>query len=31
MLESGCEETFSYYAFPVEHWRHIRTNNPLER
>jgi len=21
----------SYYDFPVAHWRHIRTNNPLER
>jgi putative transposase len=21
----------SYYAFPSEHWRRIRTNNPLER
>jgi transposase-like protein len=31
ILESGCEETLSYYAFPVAHWRHIRTNNPLER
>jgi transposase-like protein len=31
ILESGCDETLSYYAFPVAHWRHIRTNNPLER
>src|SRR5262245_11184337 len=23
--------TLSYYAFPEEHWRRIRTNNPLER
>lgn len=30
-LESGCEETLSYYMFPATHWRHIRTNNPLER
>lgn len=30
-LESGCGETLSYYAFPANHWRHIRTNNPLER
>ena len=21
----------SYYGFPAEHWRRIRTNNPLER
>lgn len=31
ILESGCDETLSYYAFPATHWRHIRTNNPLER
>ena len=31
ILESGCDETLSYYTFPVAHWRHIRTNNPLER
>jgi putative transposase len=21
----------AYYAFPEEHWRRVRTNNPLER
>jgi transposase-like protein len=21
----------SYYSFPQAHWRHLRTNNPLER
>lgn len=31
MVEAGIEETFSYYAFPSEHWRSIRTNNPQER
>ena len=31
LVESGIEETFGYYAFPEEHWRRIRTNNPLER
>ncbi|RRD68432.1 MULTISPECIES: transposase, partial [unclassified Desulfovibrio] len=31
LVDSGIEETFSYYAFSVAHWRHIRTNNPLER
>jgi putative transposase len=30
-VRSGIEETLSYYAFPREHWRRIRTNNPLER
>jgi transposase-like protein len=27
----GVEETLSYYDFPSEHWRSLRTNNPLER
>jgi transposase-like protein len=31
IVESGSEETMSYYAFPSAHWCHIRTNNPLER
>jgi transposase-like protein len=31
LLQEGIEETLSYYAFPREHWRHIKTNNPLER
>jgi len=31
MVEAGIEETLSYYAFPSEHWRSIRTNNPQER
>lgn len=31
IAEEGAEETVSYYAFPSEHWRRIRTNNPLER
>ena len=30
-MEGGIEETLAYYAFPEEHWRRIRTNNPLER
>jgi transposase-like protein len=30
-VEQGIEETFTYYQFPREHWRRIRTNNPLER
>jgi len=30
-VRDGIEETFSYYHFPREHWRRIRTNNPLER
>lgn len=31
IVEDGIQETFAYYAFPREHWRNIRTNNPLER
>ena len=31
LIASGVEETLSYYAFPSEHWRSLRTNNPLER
>ncbi len=31
LLEEGAVETVTYYAFPSEHWRHIKTNNPLER
>ena len=31
IVREGIAETLSYYAFPREHWRCIRTNNPLER
>lgn len=31
LIESDIAETFSYYAFPREHHRSLRTNNPLER
>jgi transposase-like protein len=31
LVEGGVRETLAYYAFPEEHWRRIRTNNPLER
>ena len=30
-VAAAIEETLAYYAFPEEHWRRIRTNNPLER
>jgi hypothetical protein len=30
-VETAVPETLAYYAFPEEHWRRIRTNNPLER
>ncbi len=31
VLREGIHETLRYLAFPREHWRRIRTNNPLER
>jgi putative transposase len=30
-VEEGAEETLRYMKFPREHWRSLRTNNPLER
>lgn len=30
-VRDGVEETLTYMRFPFEHWRRIRTNNPLER
>lgn len=31
VVRNTVEETLYYYAFPREHWRCLRTNNPLER
>ena len=31
MIRESIDETLTYYNFPPEHWRRIRTNNPLER
>jgi putative transposase len=31
LIEMSIEETLSYYAYPSEHQRSLRTNNPLER
>ena len=31
IVQEGFEETLSFYQFPREHWRSLRTNNPLER
>jgi putative transposase len=31
IIERGIDETLAYFAFPEEHWRRLRTNNPLER
>lgn len=30
-VRAGYEETLRYMFFPREHWRSLRTNNPLER
>jgi transposase-like protein len=30
-VRQGASEMFSYFVFPPEHWRQIRTNNVLER
>jgi putative transposase len=31
IVKEGIEDTASYYEFPQQHWRMIRTNNSLER
>src|SRR5579859_6693157 len=31
LVRAGIEETLFYHVFPREHWRSLRTNNPLER
>lgn len=31
ILFISAAETLSYYDFPSQHWRSLRTNNPLER
>jgi transposase-like protein len=31
IVANGVSETLSYYSLPAEHWRCLRTNNPLER
>ena len=33
LLKSNCtttERLLSFYDFPAEHWKHIRTTNPIE-
>ncbi len=30
-VEEGIRETLTYTVFPREHWRKLRTNNPMER
>ena len=31
LVANHGEETLTYFAFPTNHWRQIKTNNPLER
>jgi putative transposase len=31
LVREGVGETLAYMAFPREHWRCLRTNNPLGR
>src|ERR1700761_1440621 len=31
LVEQKATETLTYYGYPSNHWRQIRTNNPLER
>ena len=31
LVENSIEETFSFYAYPSEHWLKLKTNNPMER
>jgi putative transposase len=31
MLEAAEEDILAFYAFPIDHWRKLRSTNPLER
>jgi transposase-like protein len=31
LLERHAQETLTYFKFPSNHWRQLRTNNPMER
>ena len=31
LVEAKAHETLTYFAFPSNHWRQVKTNNPLER
>ena len=31
LVEAKAHETPTYFAFPSNHWRQVKTNNPLER
>lgn len=30
-MEKNCEEGMTFYEFPIEHWKKLRTNNASER
>ena len=29
-LDKDCDALTAFYDFPAEHWRHLRTTNPIE-
>jgi transposase-like protein len=31
LVEAKAHETLTYFAFPSNHWRQVKINNPLER
>ena len=31
MLEAAEDDILAFYAFPADHWRKLRSTNPLER
>ena len=31
LVDAKAHETLTYFAFPSNHWRQIKTDNPLER
>ena len=31
LVDSAVSETFTFYAYPPQHWLKIKTNNPMER
>ena len=31
MLEAAEDDILAFYAFPADHWRKMRSTNPLER
>ena len=31
LVDSAVRETFTFYAYPPQHWLKIKTNNPMER